>query len=186
MPNEEIVGGLMSAIERGESLKKAMMTFYNAGYKKEQIEEAAQFLNQNPTASPIQILQSSVLAEKPKQKMFGKIFQQKNPETKPTLPLQVPTNKITSPIPQAVIPDISKAPKQVSQPAQIISNYGETQISPVQPATIQKVSNYGNEDIKDRVAIIILVVVLVFLVGILASVFLFKQEITNFLSGLFS
>jgi len=185
--NEEIVGGLKSAIDRGESLKKAMMTFYNAGYKKEQIEEAAQFLSQNPTASPVQILQPSVSAEKPKQKMFGKIFQQKTPEPKSTLPLQVPANKITSsPIPQAVIPDISKAPKSVSQPAQIISNYGEQQISPVQTATVQKVSNYGNEDIKDRVAIIILVVVLIFLVGILASVFLFKQEITNFLSGLFS
>ncbi|VVB83210.1 Uncharacterised protein [uncultured archaeon] len=184
--NEEILGGLRSAIERGESLKKAMMTFYNAGYKKEQIEEAAQFLSQNPTASPVQILQPSVSAEKPKQKTFG-IFQQKTPEQKSTLPLQVPANKInSSPIPQAVIPDISKAPKSIQQPAQVVSNYGEQQISQVQPATIQKVSNYGNEDVKDRVAIIILVVVLIFLVGILASVFLFKQEITNFLSGLFS
>jgi hypothetical protein len=41
MVNEEIIGGLVSALSRGEPLQKAMMTFYNAGYKKEDIEEAA-------------------------------------------------------------------------------------------------------------------------------------------------
>lgn len=52
MINEEILGGLKSAIERGESIQKAMMTFYNSGYQKEQIEEAARFLSQNPLAMP--------------------------------------------------------------------------------------------------------------------------------------
>lgn len=41
MVNEEIVGGLISALSRGESLEKAMMTFFNAGYKKEEIEISA-------------------------------------------------------------------------------------------------------------------------------------------------
>jgi len=41
MANEEMVGGLMSALSRGDSLENAMMTFYNAGYKKEDIEESA-------------------------------------------------------------------------------------------------------------------------------------------------
>jgi hypothetical protein len=41
MVNEEVVGGLISALSRGEPLEKAMMTFYNAGYKKEEIEESA-------------------------------------------------------------------------------------------------------------------------------------------------
>lgn len=39
--NEEIVGGLMSALSRGEGLEKAMMTFYNAGYEKDEIEDSA-------------------------------------------------------------------------------------------------------------------------------------------------
>ena len=39
--NEEIIGGLMSALSRGEGLEKAMMTFYNAGYEKEEIEDSA-------------------------------------------------------------------------------------------------------------------------------------------------
>ena len=41
MINEEVVGGLISALSRGEPLEKAMMTFYNAGYKKEEIEASA-------------------------------------------------------------------------------------------------------------------------------------------------
>lgn len=40
--NEEILGGLKSATNRGESLQQAMLTLYNAGYKKDEIEEAAQ------------------------------------------------------------------------------------------------------------------------------------------------
>ncbi len=39
--NEEIVGGLISALSRKETLEKAMMTFYNAGYEKEEIEDSA-------------------------------------------------------------------------------------------------------------------------------------------------
>ena len=47
MVNQEILGGLRLVLNRGESLEKAMLSFYNAGYRKEEIEEAAQFL-QNP------------------------------------------------------------------------------------------------------------------------------------------
>jgi hypothetical protein len=41
MVNEEIIGGLVSALSRGQSLESAMMTFYNAGYNKEEIEDSA-------------------------------------------------------------------------------------------------------------------------------------------------
>ncbi|MEK6824122.1 MAG: hypothetical protein AABY06_03745 [Nanoarchaeota archaeon] len=39
MVNEEILGGLRHALNRGESLEKAMISFYNAGYRKDEIEE---------------------------------------------------------------------------------------------------------------------------------------------------
>jgi uncharacterized integral membrane protein len=38
---EDIFFGIKNAIFKGESLKQAMMSFYRAGYKKEEIEEAA-------------------------------------------------------------------------------------------------------------------------------------------------
>ncbi|MFW6233250.1 MAG: hypothetical protein ACOC3Z_01155 [Nanoarchaeota archaeon] len=44
MVKRELVEGLKIAIERGESTEKAMMSFYNSGYSKENIEEAARLL----------------------------------------------------------------------------------------------------------------------------------------------
>ncbi len=44
MVKEEIVEGLKSALARGESLEKAMESFYNAGYEREEIEDAARSL----------------------------------------------------------------------------------------------------------------------------------------------
>ena len=41
LTNQEILGGIKSALGRGENLKQAMMSFYQAGYKKEEIEDAA-------------------------------------------------------------------------------------------------------------------------------------------------
>ena len=41
MVNKDILGGLKSAITRGYSLEEAMLSFFNAGYKREEIEEAA-------------------------------------------------------------------------------------------------------------------------------------------------
>lgn len=51
MVNEEILGGLKSSVARGESLLKAMISFYNAGYKKDEIEEAAHALKSAPPAA---------------------------------------------------------------------------------------------------------------------------------------
>lgn len=69
MVNQEILGGLKSSINRGESLQKAMTTFFNAGYKREEIEEAARAFQQEK----VQI--SQTLPTKPieqKKKLFKK------------------------------------------------------------------------------------------------------------------
>jgi len=44
MVNQEILEGIKFAFEKGSSLKDAMMSFYNSGYKKEEIEEAVREL----------------------------------------------------------------------------------------------------------------------------------------------
>ena len=49
----EIFEGLKNAISRGNTLQQAMMSFYNAGYKKEDIEEAARALS-TPYSQPSQ------------------------------------------------------------------------------------------------------------------------------------
>ncbi|MFA4953145.1 MAG: hypothetical protein WC584_02905 [Candidatus Pacearchaeota archaeon] len=44
MVREDIAAGLKNAISKGESLRQAMMSFYKAGYIKEDIEDAARFI----------------------------------------------------------------------------------------------------------------------------------------------
>ena len=78
MPKEEIIEGLKYAVARGETLPKAMMSFYNAGYSKQDIEEAARAL-QAP--------------QLPQTQQPGQPFQQ---------PLQQPSQIPKAPTPQRV------------------------------------------------------------------------------------
>ena len=162
MVNEEILGGLKSAINRGESLKRAMMTFYNAGYKKEEIEEAARVLNERPAET-----QPQVAVVKPKQNFFGNLFKKK-PEQK-IVPKEVS-------IPSAPVEPVSKPSSQ------IVSSYGEKSES--QP--VQKISSYEKTEskTKDKILIAVLITILIILFAILAGIFLFKQQIINFFSSL--
>ena len=65
MVNEEILGGLRLALAKGESLGQAMNSFYNANYKKEEIEEAAEFLN----SQQIQPRQQTTVSQIPKKQV---------------------------------------------------------------------------------------------------------------------
>jgi len=49
MAKSELVEGLRSALSRGHTLKQAMESFHNAGYKREEIEEAARLLHDHPS-----------------------------------------------------------------------------------------------------------------------------------------
>jgi len=60
MVQEDILGGLSSALARGQSLRQSMMSFYNAGYKKEDIEEAARVLKSE------QLQETNEVAPKPR------------------------------------------------------------------------------------------------------------------------
>ena len=159
--NEEIVGGLKSALERGDSLRKAMMTFYNAGYQKEQIEEAARFLNQNPSAIPSSTQSGISVPEVPK-------------------PANTLTKVVVKPSASSLVPPI---PPQIpySPTNQMVSNYGE---KPAQKTPQAQASKYEGKK-SDKTIITILVVVLVLLFGILGVIFLFKNEIINFFSSMF-
>src|SRR3989339_15672 len=54
MVKQDILGGLFSAVSRGIDLKNAMQSLYNAGYEKEEIEEAAKIIQKGQfTQDPI-------------------------------------------------------------------------------------------------------------------------------------
>lgn len=144
MVNEEILGGLRSALNRGESLKKAMMSFYDAGYKKEDIEVAARALQEEK---------------------FGQSIQQTQPTGQP----------------------VQQAKKiQQAQPAQQIKSGPET-VSQQPIRTVQRVSNYEQENFNPgrEWLLFVMIALLLVLVGILAAVFLFKEELTEFFNKLF-
>ncbi len=101
---ENISEGLKLAVSKGETLQQAMQSFYNAGYKKENIESAARLLTPNVT-QPIQPQESTI------------------PQKQPIIPQQPqlkPVQKVSSygqPLPQQQVP---LPPK----PVQKVSSYG--------------------------------------------------------------
>lgn len=71
--NSEILEGLRNATDRGESLKDAMMSFFNAGYSKTEIEDAARVLQAE--RNPALVKQAAKGPTKPleeKKGWFGK------------------------------------------------------------------------------------------------------------------
>ncbi|MEX0920235.1 MAG: hypothetical protein WDZ69_01490 [Candidatus Pacearchaeota archaeon] len=140
MPITEIVDGLKYALARGETLEKAMMSFFNAGYTKEEIEQAAASLNtpQMPQGYPA------------------------------GTNLQQPSAQGTA----------QQSPSQ-TQPSQ--------QLQQSSPQVVQRVSDYGSKPSSSGKAItFVLITILIFLLGILVSVFLFREELAEFLNSLLS
>jgi len=95
MVREELVEGLKYAISKGESLPRAMMSFYNAGYLKKDIEEAARFL-QSPHFS-----QTPITAQPPRnpaqpQPVKRKLFHSSSK------PVQQPVSQSRQPVVQRV------------------------------------------------------------------------------------
>lgn len=146
--NEEILGALKSALTRGESLKRAMMTLYNAGYSKEEISEAARSVNM-----------AEIQVQQPQQNQ--------------------------QPLQQNQQQNISQ---QTYQPQQLAQQPMQTQQLMQQGMqTQQRVSNYNQPPKPGSKTIIILLgFLLLILVGILATIFLFKNELLNFFNNLFS
>lgn len=163
MVNNEILGGLKSALERGQSLKLAMMSFYNAGYDKKEIEEAARALKEREAREEAegQFIREPI----PPQKL---ISQPKSPIKK--FFSKLPTFKKPSP----QLPVSVQSSQQPIQPRQLTA-----QVIP------QRVSSYGESKKSDKLIIIILIVSLFFLIGILATIFFFRQELMALFSRLF-
>lgn len=164
MVREEIVEGLRFAMNKGESLMKAMMSFYNAGYSKVEVEEAAKMLSQ-PS------LQSSLSP--------GQTPQAQTPQSPPSQvqPVQkAPKQYVSQPVSQYGL----------RQPT--------TQISPQTPpnglgvpapGNPQMVSDYSgkNKHPLSTGVMISLSIILFLLLSALVSLILFKDVIAKFFGG---
>jgi Fe2+ transport system protein B len=166
MVRQDILGGLKTALEKKQSLHQAMMSFYNAGYKKEEIEEAAKILHEEQITA-----QQKPVLEKPAKKIsfFSKLFNKTEKE------------KIEN-------TEENKSVKEsIEKKSEEIIPVQEKSVVQKENALIsQKVSEYGQQmkTPKSNTIIILLVFALLILVGILIGIFLFKKELSSFLNNL--
>ncbi len=167
MVKEEILEGLRASLSRGEPLRQAMMSFYNAGYSKKDVEEAANILSSPQVPAGVQ-----------------QPAQTPPVQPQPTTPSTTSATQTTPPVQQA-IQQAAQAPMQpAQQPMQLAQ---QIQQPAQQPGLIQKVSGYGTEKKSmGTIAMIILVLFLIGLLGILVAVFLFKDEISKIFGNILS
>jgi hypothetical protein len=179
MVRGDIVGGLKIALSKGQSLQDAMQSFYNSGYIKEEIEEAAKALSSEEILKATQQLQSQQVSNTPKvlltKPALVPIVKQIQPNTivqqqiisQPKIENNLTQSKIPLPPPPAP-PQPQQTTQQMRGPIQTASYYGSTE----------------NEKPKTDKVTVLLVVLLILLVGILSSVFFFKEEIIKFLNSI--
>ncbi|PJE81827.1 hypothetical protein COU58_00680 [Candidatus Pacearchaeota archaeon CG10_big_fil_rev_8_21_14_0_10_32_42] len=172
LTNQEILGGIKSALGRGENLKQAMMSFYQAGYKKEEIEDAARAYLYLQRGIP----EENVLAQQEKS------LPKNNKESDKKL-IDLNTKK----------EEERKNIERIKQERKFYGT-GETKVPLIPgeklkeiPKVVQKISGYESHPNpeKGKIMTLILVITLIILLGILSLVFLFKAELINFINGLF-
>ena len=162
MVSQDILGGLKVALAKGKSLEETMQAFYNAGYPKEEIEEAAKMVHQQ---------QMPPLARPPQQ-----IFQKNiSPPVKP---------KLNLPAPRPYSPSINQKnilQNSPMQPKPIIKQPSFQALSP-KPMQKQIVSSYDHKQFKFDFVTLVLVIILLVLLGVLAAVFFYKDQLISFLN----
>lgn len=182
MAREDIIGGLKSALIRGYSLKDAMISFYNAGYKKEDIEDAARKIQYQLTEDPglkDLILQNNSQALNPKGVSLPKRQRitrnssrnSPNPGLLERTSSALISNKNSG-------HDKSDSNKTADKAFRSLSTYNQKEggrsanVSAYKPGTGMKVIT------------IVLIILLVLLLGLMAAIFIFKNQIIGFFNNL--
>jgi hypothetical protein len=195
MVNKDILGGLESAMARGESIQKAKLSFQNAGYKNEEIEEAARALSQSPDilARPVQRKQpmkkmKERSAREPKDRKVHeeerRMSEQQEEEKRQQI-LEMQTAQRQQILRQQQLQQ-RQAEMQARLQQQAQSQQRQQQLQQPQRTQQGQVSHYDTYDKGERIITIILIVLLLLLIGILASIFIFKEQLIGFFSDLLS
>lgn len=199
MVNEDILGGIELGVAKGESIESVMMSFFKAGYNREDIEWAAKAFQLNQF--------KGVLVEKPKDNSWETL--------KAISENKVDMNSLDKTgtfyggkLPPSYVANIKKnseggifqklkgffssifsSKKPAVKNPEVATPYYAVpgSSSNVGPEVKQNVSKYGQAtEFKEKIILIVLVSSLILLLAILAGVFLFKEQIANFINSLFS
>ncbi len=217
MVNDEILGGIEAAILRGQSLHQAMLSFYNAGYSKHEIEEAAKqiqrtfsFPGKNPNLNNPKIggsrenykksldLKQGVSANAPKKNELQVISTRQTgniPNKKPSKKIMRTaksgkTNQIVSSYGNNTTDSINALKEAIEKLGKLkfLPGKGSSGIGPAPkaPIIVQKVSGYGSQGPKpiSKAITFLLIFILVLLLGLLAVVFFFKDELVELFNNL--
>jgi type VII secretion protein EssA len=166
--NEDIIGGLKSAVSRGEDLKQAMMSFYNAGYTKQEIEDAARKYLMEKT----ELKKDTGSLKKIEKKEDTKNNEEKEKakkEIKPTI------SELNS----------TKTGESISSGAELKKEQKKSLFQMFKPKQNKKISEYDfTKKRKTETITLVLTFLLIFLIAILGVVFLFKNELIGFFNKL--
>jgi hypothetical protein len=158
MINQDIIEGLKLAMSRGETLEQAMNSFYNAGYKKQDIENSARQLNFSEYTSNEDSKKDITPPE-----MF------RGPR-----PSNLPISKHKQ-IPQTF---------SINNIKQSVSGYNENPKSFNKKKKQKRISDYSyKKPILGKIILIILLVLFIILVVSLGAVVFFKPQIQEFFSS---
>jgi hypothetical protein len=189
MVNEEIVGGIKNALENGDSLKDAMMSFFNAGYDRKEIEEAAAtLLNYQPTKSettvPVpEIKNVEIKKEIPAPKVIQNVSSYGEEKPKEIIKLKKKGFLFFKSKEQKEIPYSDSRVILSEEPKFIPKELPKTIINAMPQTTQKKISSSAMTP-QEKVIIAILVGLLIFLIGLLVVIFLFRQQLIDFISSL--
>lgn len=176
MLNQSILEGLKQALAKGESLREAMMSFYSAGYDKKDIEEAARALHMQEPLYRVE--QHPIVSEKPI-KQLKPLTQQPHYET-----------------PEKIITEEKEVFKKeiVKTPLPSFDTPTEPKFFKPQPyhpdlkeGFYQHVSGYTQKKPNPNKKLFILLLTLFFLclLGVLAAVIFYKEQVTELINSVF-
>lgn len=185
MVKQEILEGLRNALARGSTLEKAMVSFWNAGYPKEEIEEAAKALQEHSSQTMPNPNKEIPREIKQPIKPLSKSVEKKLTNVKPTATsAAIPSDK---PVDRSAL--ASKSMVQVSskpQDARAIPQE-EPKPEPTKEERKQLVSKYEEKTKpKGRFKVLLLFIILFLLIGGLAGIIIFKKELIQFFTNAFS
>jgi len=160
--NQDIFEGLKVAMGRGESLEEAMQTFYNSGYEKREIEEAARALQSWIKQEQIKGKTPDIIPiiQKPQPQRFKfdqfSLFPKKKKENE-----MIKNESLSSPEKPRVM--VNKQPQKISQ----------------------KVSGYEQQKPSKKKMILLVSLLIVIFGLILASLFFLREDILRFFNSIF-
>ena len=177
MANEDIVTSLKNSIERGENLENAMNILIGSGYPRNEVQEASKYVGQG-VMSNLQPTSEEDIAIQPSLNQKGKIpaisqIPQNSQQPIQNLQSQQPANyPQTNQSLQSQLPTTPQIPQTSTQLAQ-------TPLERMPEAQMPKVQIKRKSHKKE----IVLAVVLLILILILGSTFLFRDKILGFFTS---